>query len=264
MKTLFQIVSLFFILSGYARSEVIEVKTITQTYQHLKNADVVIFDLDNTLLEPVQTLGSDQFFGYIEGLYEKQGLSKEMAMSKALNLVTPIQPLSKVKTVESIMPDVISYLQYNKKIVFALTSRPPAWEVGTSNQVASLGVDFSKTAPNIKIPTNYQNQFGKFINGIFFIAPGGDKGTVLVEFLKLAKISARSLVFIDDKIKNVESVDNALKANSIRGTEFRYGAADARVQSFDSRIANIELVYFLKYRQFMSDETAKKLLTRAF
>ena len=91
---------------------------------------------------------------------------------------------------------------------------------------------------------------------------GGDKGKYLVEFLRQARLDVKRILFVDDKIKNVESVESSLSQTNFQHTSFRYGAADPRVKSFDTRIAGLEWSLFLTRKSVISDREAQQLLNR--
>ena len=85
---------------------------------------------------------------------------------------------------------------------------------------------------------------------------GGDKGRYLKDFLEVSAIPARNLIFVDDKPRNVQSVDSAFTGSRWNHIEFRYGAADERVQSFDPRLADFQWGYFKQHQVFLSDQEA--------
>lgn len=231
-----------------------EVTSIRQVLPAIRPQTLVIFDLDNTLMEPVQTLGSDQFFSYLVRQGTQSGLSEPVAKEKAIQISAAIQPLSKVRPVEPLMPLLIQQMQRRGQRIFALTARPQPWAPGTLRQVASIGVDFRTTAPDPQVSSG-----GEMINGVFFLKNGVDKGPALIAFLKQLNLRPSHVIFVDDKVNNVDSVSKALGQANIPHIAFRYGAADGRVKSFDPAIAEIQLNYFRQYRRFLSDEQAERL-----
>jgi len=51
-------------LLGQARAEIIEVKNMAAVANLIDQDSLVVFDIDNTLIQPVQSLGSDPWFSY--------------------------------------------------------------------------------------------------------------------------------------------------------------------------------------------------------
>jgi len=250
------LISLFISLLAFA--EIREIKSMAEAGPFLTQDTLVIFDLDNTVFEPVQTLGSDQFFSHLVKKAEAQGVQNQVAVNMALAQSTPIQPVTKVRAVEAFTPLLVANLQRQKISVLALTARPPQWSQGTLQQVASLGINFSRTAPQMNSAL-FHNGF--YTHGVLFLPAGAEKGKVLIQFLKQAHLNPSRVLFIDDKVHNVQSVDMALTQVKIKSLSLRYGAADAKVKSFNPALADFEHQYFLRYRLFLSDEAALQMMT---
>ena len=245
-----------------AFAEIREAKAMSEVFSSVTQGSIVVFDLDNTVLEAKQTLGTDQFFSYLVKKAEEAGLRGQEAKDLALLQAALIQPRSTVRLVEESTLGFLKSLHEKNVTVFALTARPFAWAEGTLNQLASLQVDFTKTAPRIPIESNRNLKELNYQGGVIFLQPGQDKGNTLLKFLKVSRQNPEKIIFIDDKLHNVESVDTALRAAGIENVEFRYGAADERVKNFDSQLANFEFHYFLLHKVFLNDEEARNLLLR--
>ena len=86
-----------------------------------------------------------------------------------------------------------------------------------------------------------------------------NKGDVLKLFLAKAKVKPAKAVFIDDKKKNVESVDQALASMGIECDCIRYGFLDEKVKKFDPAIADVEYEFFGK---ILDDASARAILTK--
>jgi hypothetical protein len=210
-----------------------EIASFREALSALTASSMIIIDLDNTTFEATQMLGSDQFFSYLVRRGVADGLTEREAKARALEQSRPIQPVSPVRAVEAVTPGLIAELQARNFPVFALTARPFAWVLGTTAQVASLGIDFSRTTPTLQADLRE----GRMRQGIFFLADGVDKGTALIGLLHSWNLRPAHVVFIDDKLSNVQSVSRSLAEADIPHTTFRLGAADARVAAFDERIA---------------------------
>lgn len=114
--------------------------------------------------------------------------------------------------VDSLLPGVIRNLQSKQVKNIALTAvrtnsighivDPMRWRV---DQLRKLGVNFTW-------PTHLEKQLWSdntgYLEGVVGTARLG-KGTVLLRFLDTAKFKPKTLVFIDDKFKNIENVQEA-------------------------------------------------------
>lgn len=248
------------LLTGlHSFAEIKEVRSMREVAENIKPGDVIVFDLDNTVFQATQTLGTDQFFSYLVEKAKAQGANEVQAKAWALQQSGIIQPVTEVTAVEVNTPYFINALQTKQFITFALTARPPVWRTGTLRQVKSLGVDFKRTAPRLSAYETNRLQLSQYAEGVLFLPPGTEKGAAVLEFLRGAGQRPNRVLFVDDKKNNVESVDRALMEARIPVMAFRYGAADTRVQSFDAKIAETELNYFLKTGIFLSDEAARTL-----
>jgi hypothetical protein len=69
--------------SGFTK--IIEINELKQAEKHIDRETLVIFDLDNTLMETSQTLGSNQWFEHrIDYYYVKKGQEHQNALEIAL------------------------------------------------------------------------------------------------------------------------------------------------------------------------------------
>ena len=126
------------------------------------------------------------------------------------------------------MVKLIHQLQKENICVLALTKRKTSDNAEiTALQLKKIGVDFTScplTSKKVSLTPP-----ASFHQGI--IATGGtNKGTVLTEFLKKTESSFSKIILIDDKLKNLYDVDEALKKMNIDFTGIRYGYLDNKDQ----------------------------------
>lgn len=244
MKKLLILIQL--ILATTASAEIREAKSMREALSDVTANDIVVFDIDNTILEPAQTLGSDQWFEYLLKKYDN-------SVDKALGDWLAVQRQTKVVAVESETPALIRDLQNRGMTVISLTARPAELSQASNQQLLSVGVKFKKIAPVVLENATYDF-------GIIFIGPGANKGVVLQQFLKKTALFPTRILFVDDKQKNVNNMDKAFIGTGTTNINFRYSAADAHVHSFDSEIAELEWDYFSNYGVLIDDETAEIIL----
>lgn len=263
MKTSFLLLGVLFLQLSLAQAKIQEALTMEEVKPFVNSKTIVVFDLDNTVFESVQTLGSDQFFGkYLLKAAESSNLEGKKALDWALEKATLVQPLSKVQAVEAITPAWIRDLQKKSIVTFGLTSRPKAWKEGTIQQLTSVGVNFSLSAKLSQDRPVGPNKQGELYHGVIFMGDGGAKGDYLLEFLKQNGMTGSRVVFIDDKLGNVQSVETVLNPTEIEHLSVRYGAADEKVKAFNYEVADFEWKYFLKCKIFLSDLDAKQMLAK--
>lgn len=241
MRSLFLFVLL---LAQTSFAEIREIKKMSEAFREVASSDLLVLDIDNTILEPKQTLGSDQWFSYLAG---------KTSVDAAIPVWEDVQNLTKVHAVESDTPALIRQAQQRGVVVLALTARPVSLKRETFRQLKSLGVRLANPAEDYSDGESVQ-----LYNGVLFVGPHNNKGLVLAKFLEAVGRNPSRLIFVDDKLKHVKNMDAVF--SKIANINFRYGAADERVNSFSPAIANKQWELFENEGVLVSDDEAKKLL----
>jgi hypothetical protein len=236
-------------------AEIRQTSNMAEAFREVQPTDVLVLDIDNTILEPVQTLGSDQWFGHTVTNYVKSGLSEKLAVDSAIEDWQQVQNATAVKAIERTTPFLIRQAQERGTVVFALTARPLSLKHSSIRQLRSLGV-------SLKNPVSKYSEGDsvELFQGVLFVGPHNNKGQVLAKFFESQKLRPSRLIFVDDKEKHVKNMDAVF--TEIPNVNFRYGAADATVKSFSSDIANLQWSYFLDRNYLLSDAEAKALLLK--
>lgn len=254
IKSLFNFIVLFSIISSSILAENIEIKNFNEIKPYIQSNTLLILDIDDTLLVPVQTLGTDVWF-----LHRLKQLQKELnpmdALDQALAEWEAIRHLTKVKIVEEGSDKIIDELQNNQITIMGLTTQGLALSTRTPNQLKKLNIDLSKTAPS--------NQDQYFVNkkgilyhrGILFTS-GTPKGEALLKFLDLIAFQPEHIVFVNDKLTHLMDVEKDVIAKGIDFIGLRYGHTDERVLNFNPKIAEIQWKYS-NLGHLISDEEAK-------
>ncbi len=222
----------FLLLAVSARAELREITTMADIVPAIDTATIVVFDIDNTLVEPVGQLGSDQWYYYLVKAYQRDGMTADAAETKAGEVWSKTIATVKVKPVEAITPDLIRAQQKRGVKVMALTARGPEDAATTFAQLKAIGVDLTLTTPykgELKTPEK-----GLFSHGVFFQGDAPSKGQTLVAFFKKTGLKPKRVVFADDKPKHAISVEKSVREAGIPVISFRYGATDAKVNFFNS------------------------------
>lgn len=260
-KNLFVCALLFlvFFFPLVARGTVVEKNKIADVMAGLDRDTLVVFDIDNTILETTQTFGSDAWYYTTRDRWISEGMNKDEAKNKIHSQWMEIQKFTSVKAVEPITPKLIKQAQDQGIKVIALTARPFELMDLTPKLLASIGVDLSRNSISSKdFDIKSQGGDAKYRKGIIFC--GGlksDKGLILNDILKKLKLSPKKIVFIDDKKNNVEAVDKALTSKGLECECVRYGAADKTYKEYNQAIADVESEFFGKV---LSDDAAKAIL----
>ena len=260
-KQLIQSLLLFVLfISVFSRAEVQETAQMSEALSAVDAKTLLVFDLDNTIIEPVQTLGSDQWFeAQVKHYVVVEHLDPDRAIHKAIILWSKIQQVSGVQPVEKNTPFLIKEKQEQGIRVMGLTARPQELSTRTREQLKSIGVDLSLTAVSTKDFAVQGVSDAKFTRGITFVGTN-NKGKVLAALLKQLDLVPAKVVFVDDKEKHVKSVDVALKELGIKYLGFRYGAADEKVKRYETEFAPLAAVQLQFFGKLLTDKAAKAIL----
>lgn len=234
----------------------IETKHFSELCQYVTPGTLVLLDIDDTLLIPVQTLGNDAWFQYhLQQLKTECG---EVGFDRALGDWEAVRQLTQVKIVEEGTEKIVAELQKNHVIVMGLTTQGLALATCTVNQLNALNIDLMKTAPS-REDHFFINQHGVlYRKGILFTS-GTPKGPALVKLLDILQFRPEKIVFINDKASHLEDVETSMIALGIEFIGLRYSFGDDRVASFNRDIADIQWNNST-LNHILSDEEAGQIL----
>ena len=228
--------SLSLLVSGGTPREIASMKEL----EGLVDAKTwVVFDIDNTLVQPTTELGSDQWFYFLIERFEQQGVGAAEALRRANEVWNATQWIVKVEPVEAEAPAIIHRLQASGVKMMALTARDRASAPVTLSQLGQIGVSFKDSAPSGKDRLFTAKELGggedgEYQSGVLLVGETNEKGKSLAAFLSATGGKPTRVIFVDDKQKHAVSVLAALEARGIPCVSLRYSAADARVQRFQS------------------------------
>lgn len=196
LSTSFPILCMEVSLEPGSNRNIIESQEITSIMPYVDNSTLVIFDIDNTLI-------------------------REM---NASNLYP--------KLMDSRIPSMLLQLKRESFGVIALTHRRPAVAKKTFVQLKKVGIQLHKTplakmefVSTLPRPVLYKK-------GVLFANRPNAKGTVFSEWLKQvspqldSERTIKRIIFIDDVLSNVISMQQAAKNAGFEFLGVRYSAGD--------------------------------------
>jgi len=258
------LLSFFFVLSAALShplySEIIETQNFCQIANYITPSTLVILDIDDTLLIPKQTLGTDVWFSDRLKYLRSKKQDKQETFKQALREWEAIRKITEIELVESETDQIIYNLQARKIPVMGLTTQGLAMSVVTPQQLLSLNIDLKKSAPSDEDFFFISERGILYIQGILF-TDGTSKGKALVSFLKRINLSPPHILFINDKYSHLKDVQKALKETNIKYTGLRYGYGDARAASYSRDVADIQM-RMSNFERIISDEEAKEILEK--
>ncbi len=249
-------VAFIFLLATAASAASYEIKQMKEILNYVDRDTLVVFDIDNTIAESAQTIGSVQWQENEVEKAKAAGLPAHQALERSLRKFIAVNYVGEMRPVESTTPALIHHLQKRSAGVMALTARPVELLARTRYLLGKMGIDLSLARP---INGNYQTLVKEqaiYSKGILAVGATNDKGEMLKWLIQQnGFVGFKKVVFVDDKAKYTASISTALDQLGVANDVFRYGSADQRVKSFDPALANEQTEYFEVTGKIRSDET---------
>ena len=253
-------IRLFFIyislaLFAHLHAEIIEVGHFQEITEYLDSETLVILDIDDTLLVPIQTLGTDPWFLSRLEYHWHITNDRSRALDKALAEWEAVRHLTDVKLVEAKTDEIIDNMQRNNIVVMGLTTQGLSLSDRTPVQLQSLSINLSKSAPSSQDCYFINGARGVlYHHGILFTS-GTSKGEALLQLLDLIDYHPKKIVFINDKKTHLQDVEKSATSRNINFVGLRYSYSDERVANFSPEIADAQWKYS-SFDHLLSDEEA--------
>ncbi|MBA3238761.1 MAG: DUF2608 domain-containing protein [Parachlamydiaceae bacterium] len=237
--------------------KIIETDCFDEIRSHITENTAIFFDLDNTLVEPVQHFGSVQWGEHFEKRLLETGKSLKEVEAFLQPYWNGLLPDLSMRLLDQTAPNIIRELQQKGHLVLGLTARDPMDAIYTHPLLDQIGIRFESEYADQKISMSFPAIFER---GVLFTGIHNSKGESLVALLKQINHFPQKVLFVDDKLNHVQSLEGPLAELNIDYIGVRYSKADKRVQEFDAQIADLQMQHFPK---FISDEEAREMLSPA-
>ncbi|MCC5831983.1 MAG: DUF2608 domain-containing protein [Chlamydiales bacterium] len=233
-------------LATLLQAELIETFHFQEIQKHLCSDTLILLDIDDTLLIPVQMLGCDEWFESRLEYHRNQGLNKSDSLEKSLAEWEAVRHLTKMRVVEPGSETLISDLQQQNYKVMGFTTQGLALAARTSQQLNEAGIDLTRSAPSCRdIYLIVGEQGVLFRNGILFTS-GTHKGEALFSFLDRIGYMPKHIIFINDKASHLRPVEEAAQERGVEFIGLRYAYSDPKKAAFDKQIASYQFIPFRK------------------
>lgn len=131
------------------------------------------------------------------------------------------------------------------------------------HQLAEAGIDFRESQtisfPHLVDAKEHPPLFktGVLFCGDFFDPIGSSKGKLLGHFLDRMNLKPSIVLFFDDRLKNIQAVEDELAKRDIPFKGFHFVA---KWPALDEAVATLQIETALSQKKWLSDEKAKELL----
>jgi FMN phosphatase YigB (HAD superfamily) len=248
-----------------------DTKVIENMLASIDADTLVIFDVDDVLMHAddqiLKSKNADACKPLVKKLKEQVGKDKIQDVTSIILLGrknSPVDPRM-ISIIENLQKSDIKVLALTKCATgkFGLIPNTENWRIAELHKHEYY---FDKSWQNLKDinlkslmkVTNDANPIYKA--GIVFVDQTGEKGPVLDAFLAYAKIKPKKIIFIDDKTKNLVSVEEFAKQNNIGFIGIEYTKALEDKEELNQNVAELQFEILEKEKKWISDNEAAELL----
>ncbi len=236
----------FFFLFSNLFAQIFEIKNIEEVEKYLQKDSLIIFDLDNTLIETSQELGGDQWFE-ARIKYFSQTMPSQEAFEKTYDEWYQLQSITKNCCVEKKTKAIFDKIVKNYQ-AFALTTRGYDTSHCVLRELKRLKLDFSNKGEEAYF---LNKKLVLFKEGIIF-ANGLRKAEVFFQYFEKHKPHYKKIIFIDDKKSHLENFEKFCAKEKIDFVGLRYGFLDDKVKNLSTKLIempSIDLSSFIEKKQ---------------
>ena len=228
-------------------SQIITIKSMQEIENYIEQDTLVLFDLDHTIFE-----GKEYGYGHANWFYDRieQGKAQGIDEKTTIKQIFPhwlwSQKNTEVKPVESLTPGLIKKLQKNGIQMIGLTSRQVPLADTSLKQLTSIHISFkSDYLPKDTIAWTTFTAPTLMKDGVIFCSEYNDKGEVLHAYLEKINIHPKKVLFIDDGMRNLQSVMKAYSGEAVvLGLHYPL-VAEAKKQGWDAQ--KVHKIYYQTY-----------------
>lgn len=237
--------------------------------QHLATADtstLVIFDIDEVLLESTDAILKPQFKPHFLRL--QQELAEKYSPEEVAYFKSIIYDEHNFKLVNDDIINTLNDLKHNGVMTIAITyiatgprGKIPQFEDWGLARLQKVGIDFRrynnlKNTSYTEIPAAHGVPLTK--NGVTFTALAS-KGSLLEAILKHNALLPAKVIFIDDKLSNLESVQSSCEQLNISFLGIHYTAViNSKAWKYNEAIARQQFNTLEQEGRWLSDAAAQQ------
>ena len=253
----------------------VNTKMVSEKLKTVDDSTLVVWDVDGVLLTGVDRIFhsenihsglNDEYVTYIQNKYNLTSDQRDRFTSQLL-----VQ--RHVKLVDNSLLNIFDDLKSKQIKTIALTQ----FAVGPFGEIKSiadwrieelnkLGIKFDfafKDFEKIELDnlTETYEHHPLYKQGVLF-CNRHTKGDVLGAFFDAIQWQAKNIIFIDDKVESLESVQGELKARNINYLGLHYTAALDIYYEVDDKLVKFQYEHFMQHGKWLNDELAKNKLEK--
>jgi len=256
---------LWILVSHVLLAETRDIDNINDIVEAVDEETLVIFDIDETLIYYPQMILSPQGFRMVACTFIDQsnaGVSRETIDRWWGEIFLHCSPLLIEEKTAKIFED------FSRRGILCLgLTRRPSMVLGSIRDSGDFilealdnlhaGFTFLKECVS---PTELGSGTGPDVAPIFkkgcIFAARQEKGPILGKFFEALEYTPKKVVFVDDRLSCVESVEKELNSRGITNVCFHYGGAHHLDIPFDKETVKKQLDRLIKDGAWLSEENA--------
>ncbi len=204
-----------------------------------KDSTLIIFDIDDTLLESTNFVGSGKWYNWQRGraVQDKQGKTFNIQKEQQfLCIFRTLGTLFEIGSTKLTQPDSAQIVNELKSYdLMILTSRTTKYRDATERELRRNGITLKdkhllKTNTLLSFDLDDNNRQAKvtYANGIV-MSSGLNKGMVLRTILKKLNKKYKHIYFVDDSEKNIVNMQKEWQSDSVKINIFHYTKVDKSI-----------------------------------
>lgn len=251
-----------------AKNHLFPVGTI-QTAHHaaiewaIKNASedsLVIFDIGNVILAPNDAVLHLNHRHWLKAWLEKENIPFDASSWRELAKIVDLE--AEAHIVYPSLPKIISEGKAKTRMMafsrywIGPTKNGTTFEEQRLKSIRNVNIDFEEPFPSAAGWHDVTHQ-STYANGIL-LTEAPLKGPVFTAFLNKIKWLPKSIVFIDDRKEQCESMTEAAHSLNIPILCIHYTEAIVNAPLLDPAIANVQMRTLIDEQRWINDEQARK------
>ena len=221
-------------------------KELVNTIDPVTEDDLILFSLDNVILENHRQYGSAEHHAELKRI---------LSESEVIKTFSKAQEVAEISLPEAEIKDVIESLRNRGITVLGITSRNYKHTVNITNkQLKDVGVSFSGNGLRL-------DDVDKRVyldNGVLY-SNGGNKLDAIDLYTKAVELTPKKIVFVAASVTALEELKEYEELNYV-GVNYDY--LSWKVKNFDLAVADLQREHHVVSNTILSDRDAFRILNQ--
>lgn len=248
--------------------EITDFSPLFKEIENLDSESLVVFDVDETLIVPKDKILRPSGANLVYDLTSRLGTLLTEAEQHELRSITLLQ--REINYTDPTVPHLFQKIKEKKIPAMALTALFPGkygviplLEQWREEELKRYGIDFGLHTPFNEIVKfeEFEERSPIFYQGIL-CSSHYPKGIIFKKFLEKTSLRPSRVIFIDDTLTHITSVESELQTLNIPFTGFHFLGVKKEPEDVSLELAQFQFHFLLENKTWLSDEEALKRLPK--